>query len=350
MNNSENICLCALNNIFGYEPGIALLLLENLGSATAVFAMDDDARDRLLGPYSRYRGRLCQREIDNACHILERAAACGARFVGITSPEYPSRLRQCPDAPPGIFVRSADSLSSIFSTSHFVSVVGTRDITPYGETLCRELVRKLACAGQPPCIVSGLALGVDIAAHTEAVECGIPTIAVMATGPDDVYPRRHRSFADKLCRQPSSALVTDFPPGTAPVALNFIRRNRIIAGLSDCVILVESAVKGGGMVTCRQAFSYDRTVYVLPGRLGDRHSEGCNLLVREGVAEIIDSLDDLPLRIGLGKCRAAGKGRRPEEFYAGRLSAERLEMVGRILKAVGEAAGITAEEMAGLCG
>lgn len=346
MNSFENICLCALNNIFGYEPRVAITLIENLGSASAVFALSEDQKDQLLGSFSKYRGRLTQKEIDSAGRMLERAAEAGATFVGVTSGDYPERLRQCPDAPVGIFVRGKDSPADIFSTRNFVAIVGTRDLTPYGETACRELVRKLSCAENPPCIVSGLALGVDIVAHTQALECGMPSIAVMATGPEEVYPRRHLNFARRLACQSASALVTDYPPGTAPVALNFIRRNRIIAGLSDCVILVESAVKGGGMVTCRQAFSYDRSVYVLPGRLGDRHSEGCNLLVREGVAEIVNSLDDLNCRLGLGKDVARPSDRRLESRYAGVLPEEKLRMMTEILTLVRSNWGITVEEIA----
>ena len=194
--------------------------------------------------------------------------------------------------------------------------------------------------------MSGLALGVDIVAHTEAVECGIPSIAVMATGPDDIYPRRHRNFADKLASLPYCALLSDYPPLTPPMALNFIRRNRIIAGLSDSVVLVESSVKGGGMVTCRQAFSYDRSVYVLPGRLSDVHSEGCNLLVREGIAEIVNSLDDLNQRLGLGEDVSRRSDRRLESLFAGKLPEEKLRIMTEILNLVRNNWGISVEQIA----
>ena len=346
MNDFENVCLCALNSIFGYEPRVARALIESMGTASAVFSLSDDCKDRILG--NKYRRRLCQEELDKAGISLERAAAAGAEFIGITSPDYPARLKQCPDAPAGLFVRSRDSLRKVFSIRHFVAVVGTRDLTPYGETLCRELVLKLSLTEQPPCIVSGLALGVDIVAHTEALQSGMPGIAVMATGPDDVYPRRHRNFAARLASHPASALVTDYPPGTAPIAVNFLRRNRIIAGLSDSVILVESAVRGGGMATCRQAFSYDRNVFVLPGRLGDLHSEGCNLLVREGIAEIINSLDDLNLRLGLGADVKHRSERRLEDRYSGVLPEDKFRMMGEILALVRSRPGIGMEEMASL--
>ena len=299
-NNYETVCLCALNSIFGYEPRVASALIENLGSASAVFEMSDADKDAVFGPYSKYRGKIVKKELDAAEAVLQRLRRDGTVFVGITSDEYPKRLKGCEDAPLGIFVRSDSPVERIFAgTEHYVAVVGTREITPYGEQWCRDIVRTLAGSGAAPCIVSGLAYGTDIIAHRTAVECGLPTIAVMATGTDTVYPGRHRGFAEHLAGLPGCALVTDYPPGTAPVALNFIRRNRIIAGLSDSVILVESAVKGGGMITSRLAFSYNRSVYALPGRGDDSRSQGCNHLIREGVAEIIDSLDGLNVQLGL---------------------------------------------------
>lgn len=306
-NNYETVCLCALNTIFGYEPKIAGALLENLGSASAVFALSDGEKDAVFGPYSKYRGRICCGELERAESTLREMRREGVRFVGLTSPDYPKRLKGCEDAPVGLFVRGSSPLGQIFGLGHYVAVVGTREITPYGEQWCRDIVRTLAASGASPCIVSGLAYGTDILAHRTAVECGLPTVAVMPTGADTVYPGRHRDFAERLAALSGCALVTDYPPGTAPLALNFIRRNRIIAGLSDSVILVESAVKGGGMITCRFAFSYDRSVFALPGRGDDGRSRGCNRLIREGVAEILDSLSELDAQLGL-----CGGGRGPQ--------------------------------------
>ncbi len=307
--NYETVCLCALNTIFGYEPRIAGALLESLGSASAVFALTETEKDGVFGPYSKYRGRICGEELDRAEAALSATRASGGDFIGMTSDCYPERLRNCEDAPVGLFVRGGSPPGEVFGRGHYVAVVGTRDITLYGEQWCGDIIRTLAESGAEPCIVSGLAYGTDIAAHRTAVECGLPTIAVMATGPDTVYPSRHRDFAERIAGLPGCALVTDYPPGTAPVAVNFIRRNRIIAGLSDSVILVESAVKGGGMMTCRLAFSYDRAVFALPGRGDDIRSQGCNHLIREGVAEIVDSLDGLAFRLGLlAEERSPGAG------------------------------------------
>lgn len=313
--NYETVCLCALNSIFGYEPRVAMALLETLGSAAAVFAMSDSDKDAAFGPYGKYRGKIVKSELDAAEAMLRRLRGEGSVFIGINSKEYPGRLKCCEDAPIGIFVRSDNPPERIFpETGHYVAVVGTREITPYGEQWCRDIVRTLAESGTGPCVVSGLAYGTDIIAQKKAVECGLPTIGVMATGVDRVYPARHQDFADRLATLPSCALVTDYPPGTAPVALNFIRRNRIIAGLSDSVILVESAVKGGGMITCRLAFSYSRSVYALPGRGDDSRSQGCNHLIREGIAEIIDSLEGLNVQLGLCAADSGRKSRSDRRF------------------------------------
>lgn len=355
-NNYETVCLCALNSIFGYEPRVASALIENLGSASAVFEMSDADKDAVFGPYSKYRGKIVKKELDAAEEVLQRLRRDGTVFVGITSDEYPKRLKGCEDAPLGVFVRSDSPVERIFAgTEHYVAVVGTREITPYGEQWCRDIVRTLAGSGAAPCIVSGLAYGTDIIAHRTAVECGLPTIAVMATGTDTVYPGRHRGFAEHLAGLPGCALVTDYPPGTAPVALNFIRRNRIIAGLSDSVILVESAVKGGGMITSRLAFSYNRSVYALPGRGDDSRSQGCNHLIREGVAEIIDSLDGLNVQLclcekgrgcgGMQGCCRIVRGDLTER-YSRTLPEDKIAAMTAVLLKVRERRGI---DFDGLC-
>jgi DNA processing protein len=153
----------------------------------------------------------------------------------------------------------------------------------------------------PPCIVSGLAFGADGIAHRTALECGLPTVGVMATGIEKVYPWQHAELAGEMVRTPGCAVVTDYPSGSSPVALNFIRRNRIIAGLSRATIVIESKTKGGSLITAKYACDYNRDVFALPGRADDLRSAGCNSLIRQRMADIITDPEDLVERLGLGK-------------------------------------------------
>jgi Predicted Rossmann fold nucleotide-binding protein involved in DNA uptake len=144
---------------------------------------------------------------------------------------------------------------------------------------------------------------VDITAHAAALEGGLPTVGVSPVGVDDVYPRRHTAFVERMCSTPGCALVTDYPPGTAPTAFNFLRRNRIIAGLAGATVLVESRIKGGGMITARLAAGYGRDVFALPGRIDDLRSQGCNQLIQEQLAAPVASPEALPVALGLGRLK-----------------------------------------------
>ena len=163
-----------------------------------------------------------------------------------------------------------------------------------------------------PLIVSGLALGVDITAHNAALDFGLPTVAVMATGIDKIYPPRNIQAGERIATTEGCALLTDYPPGTDAVRINFLRRNRIIAGICRATILIESRIKGGGMMTARLASSYERDVFALPGRLDDPASQGCNLLIRQNLAEPIGDLVELMEKLGSGRTSISLK----EDFKA----------------------------------
>ena len=152
-----------------------------------------------------------------------------------------------------------------------------------------------------PLVVSGLALGVDAVAHRTALENGLKTVAVMATGIDQIYPSQHQGLGEQIASTPGCGLVSDYPPDTQAVAINFIRRNRIIAGICKATLLIESKIKGGGMITAHLANSYDREVFALPGRVDDPYSQGCNLLIRQNLAEPIGDLAELMQKLSLGK-------------------------------------------------
>ena len=276
-NIEEKSCLCALNRIFGFKPKIGLALISHLGNASEAFKLGQDDLDRLLGPYSQYSRQISRQAVEEAAEELTKMEEAGIGFVGWTEDEYPGLLHECEDAPIGLYVRSATPMTDLWKPRKRIAVVGTRNLTPYGKEWCGTIVAGMASTKERPVIVSGLALGTDICAHKAAIENGLPTIAVMATGPESVYPYRHKEFAERIAGTPGCALITDYPPGTAPLAIHFLRRNRIIAGLSDALILVESKIKGGGMMTSRLAFSYNREVYALPGRVDDICKK-CNYL------------------------------------------------------------------------
>ena len=348
-NYEETINACALNRIFGFEPKIGLALLEHFGSATEVMRLNRKDQELLLGPHSKYTGMITPRAVDAAALELEHLANKSICFIGYQHEHYPILLQECEDAPIGIYIRSNTPVESLFAPSQSIAVVGTRDISLYGEEWCHKIVNSFANTANKPLIISGLALGTDICAHKTALDRGLPTIGVMATGPEQVYPWRHTEFAERLVSTPGCALITDYPPGTAPLAIHFLRRNRIIAGLSHSTLLIESKIRGGGMMTCRLAFSYGREVYALPGRVDDLRSQGCNLLIREKIAEPIISEKELLRSLGFKGAR----GNRIhndiatlETTYATNVPKDKIDQMATILLYIKKYRGITIEEIA----
>lgn len=351
-NFEEKACLCALNRIFGFEPKIAHAMLAHFGSASEVFSLKEKEVEQILGPYSRYRQSIRLSAVEKESIELERLERKDIRFLGCTEEGYPPLLKECADAPVGLYIRSRTPPEEIFMPRKEIGIVGTRDLSPYGKEWCTKIVEAFAGTESRPRIISGLALGTDICAHKAAVEYGLETIAVMATGPEDIYPGRHREFALRLCDTPGCALVTDYPPGTAPLAIHFLRRNRIIAGLSEALLLIESKVKGGGMMTSRLAFSYNRDVFALSGRVDDIRSQGCNYLIKNKIAEPIISPEDLIESLKLGP----SSPRRREDWqeglareYGSRMSQDRISGMSAILLEIRKERGIQLEELCARC-
>ena len=342
-----------MNRIFGFEPKIGLELIAQLGSAASLFNLNDKELDLLLGHLPKYRSRITRAAVEAEERELEHLESSGISFCGWTESCYPDLLKECEDPPVGLYVRSSTPLTELWAPRTRIAVVGTRDISPYGKEWCEKVVRSLAHTDSSPVIVSGLALGTDITAHKTALDEGIPTIGVMATGPEEVYPFRHREFAKRLVSTPGCALISDYPPGTSPVALNFLRRNRIIAGLSEATLLIESKIKGGGMMTARLAYSYNRDVYALPGRADDLRSQGCNDLIRRKIAEPITSEKDLLESLGLTsrrKAPASSLDLRIESAYKDILSPERIRLVKCIIRTITNRRGITVDELTAATG
>jgi DNA processing protein len=198
---------------------------------------------------------------------------------------YPQRLRNCEDGP--VLIYSKGNVD--FNTNRVVSIVGTRKATAYGKDFCNQLVADLAI--HQPLIVSGLAYGIDICAHKAALKNNLSTVGVLAHGLDRLYPEQHRGVANQMLEH--GALISDYKWGTKPDRENFPKRNRIVAGVSDLTIVIESSKKGGSLITAHIANDYNRDVFALPGRLTDSQSEGCNHLIKTNKAALIQSAKDI---------------------------------------------------------
>ncbi len=347
-NIDEKYSLCALNRIFGFDPKTAHALISHIGSASDIFRLPEKEVDHLLGPWSKFKGRINRKSFDEAAEEIEKLRTNGISFLGYTEYGYPGLLAECEDAPIGLYIRSITPAEQLFNPGRRIAVVGTRDISPYGQEWCSRIVEGIASSAERPAVISGLALGTDICAHRKALASGLPTIAVMATGPDTVYPYRHRESAERMAATEGCALITDYPPGTAPLAIHFLRRNRIIAGLSDATLLIESRKKGGGMMTARLAFSYNRDVYALPGRVDDQRSQGCNLLIKEKIAEAIDSTEGLMDSLGLRSGKTVPRMSAEDilnSVFSTKASADMISEMSDMIKIIIKHRGITLDDL-----
>lgn len=206
--------------------------------------------------------------------------------------DYPFRLRQCDDSPVTFFFRGTCDMNS----PKILSVVGTRNATPRGREICDSIIGSLAERHPDLILVSGLAYGIDIAAHKAALAHNLQTIGVLGHGFMTIYPSVHRSTAEAMLKK--GGLLTDFVSGTLPEKNNFIKRNRIIAGLSDATLVVESGLKGGALITSDIANSYNRDVFAVPGRPDDQWSAGCNDLIKRNKAALAESAEDIENLLG----------------------------------------------------
>jgi DNA processing protein len=334
MEEREQLCALALGTAFGYEPVLSRKLTDTLGSAAAVFGLSAAEREALMRPLPQYAGALDDARLNEAEKELKALHLIGCDFVPLCSEAYPALLRDCPDAPAGLYYRSGSPPEKVLNPETALAIVGTRDCSAYGRDCCARTVRALAEAECKPCIVSGLAFGIDVCAHLTALECGVPTIAVLPCGIDAVYPARHTEAAERIASAPHSALVTDYPPLTAPLAHHFLRRNRLIAGMSRATLLVESRLRGGGMSTARLACDYGRELFAFPGRVDDLRSQGSNHLIGKQMAQALESPEAWGPLLGLGgtRRRRVNVVKAAAEWYAGDPEAPQLMA---LLKAVG---------------
>ena len=284
----------ALTRLTNFNYQQALELYKTVGSAQLLFEHRNeigdiikDASPRLMEALKDWNEPMRRAEAE--IRFMEEHRI---RALTLTSDDYPQRLTECPDAPIVIYYTGNADLNQ----TRIISIVGTRRMTTYGEDLIRRFIRDLRQYCPEVLIVSGLAYGVDICAHKQALENGYPTVGVLAHGLDQIYPYRHREVAVKMINR--GGLLTEFMTQTNADKPNFVRRNRIVAGMADATILIESGAKGGGLITADIAQSYARAVFAFPGNVGQPYSEGCNNLIRDNGAGLISNAEDFVKAMG----------------------------------------------------
>lgn len=278
----------ALTRLTNFNYQQALELYRTIGSAQAIYEHRYDIGDIIEDCSPRLTEVLkdWDEPMRRAEHEMNWLREHNIRVLTLADNDYPRRLTECPDAPIVLYYKGCADLNQ----TRVISIVGTRQATIYGQDLIRRFVNDLRYHCPQVLIVSGLAYGIDIMAHRQALESGYETVGVLAHGLDQIYPYRHREDAALMCDH--GGLLTEFMTQTNADKPNFVRRNRIVAGMADATILVESAAKGGGLITCEIAQSYNRSVFAFPGSIGQPCSEGCNHLIRDNGAALITCADD----------------------------------------------------------
>lgn len=292
-----------------YDPhlSISLSLLKGLTSGTIrqlsekgvgpedFFRMPSSELNSLLGlnPTNGFDKSKREQALLEAHKELEKVKRHNIEVLFILDDNYPLRVSQTPDAPTVLYKLGHADLNM----PHFLSVVGTRKPTPYGLNFTETLIKDLSSFFPDITIVSGLAYGIDACAHRAAIENDRTTVAVVAHGLDMIYPASHRNLAQKIIAS-GGTIISEYIFGEKPYRQRFLERNRIVAALSDATFVAESDIKGGAMSTANTAFSYSREVMVIPGRVSDKNSAGCNLLIRKEKARLITSASDLMDTLG----------------------------------------------------
>ena len=279
----------AFASLKGMKLAMARQLLSRVPDESVFFSASATQLSALLGFSTKLLDSdLRASALARAREELRFTASSGIRTLYFTDADFPHRLDSCDDAPALLYALGNCDLNCKRS----IAIVGTRHATPYGTGFVDRLIADIAQLLPGTLIVSGLAYGIDIAAHKAALRHKLPTAAVLAHGLSTIYPSSHRSIAVDIARN-GGVLLTDYQHDAHVHKGNFLARNRIIAALADCTVVVESAEKGGALVTAGIAQSYDRDVFALPGRTSDPYSKGCNRLIATNGAALIQSADDL---------------------------------------------------------
>ncbi len=285
----ETLYAMALTRINHFNLTTSLQLYRTLGSATAIMEHRHDIKAVL--PCATPRLQEALKDVSEAMKRAEEELAFDEAHnivpLVLNDDNYPERLRRCEDAPLVLYYRGTSNLND----RHIISVVGTRHCTIYGQDIIQRFCADIKRLCPDAIIVSGLAYGVDICAHRNTLKNGMDTVGVLAHGLDYLYPTAHRDTATEMLRQ--GGLATEFMTGTNADKMNFVRRNRIVAGLADATVVIESAEKGGSLITANLAQDYGRDVFAYPGSIDQPYCKGTNKLIRENKAMLITSAEDM---------------------------------------------------------
>ena len=286
MNDQELFYLLALQAVDGVGDIIAKKLLMHFGSAEAVFKAKTTQLAAIEGIGTILLKNLKDQSVfAKAERELQFIASRQLTVTSYQDTKYPERLKHCFDSPLVLFSSGNIDLQN----QKTISIVGTRQITSYGLEFCRKFMEELASMN--PVIVSGFAYGVDIAVHQLAMENNLQTIGVVAHGLNQIYPKSHKKYVAKM--EENGGFMTEFWSSSNPDKENFVRRNRIVAGMTEATIVIESAERGGSLITANLANDYNRDVFAVPGRVSDKYSQGCNTLIKTQKANVLTSASDL---------------------------------------------------------
>lgn len=286
MNDTDLFYLLALQKVEGVGDIVAKKLLSHCGNAEAVFKTKASQLTAIDGIGSVLIRKLKEKIIfEKAETELKFIIENKIQTAFFQDENYPERLKHCIDGP--ILLFSSGNIN--LKNRKVISIVGTRQITSYGTEFCKKLIADLAPLN--PIIVSGFAYGVDIVAHQAAMEHNLQTIGVVAHGLNQIYPGVHKKYVAKM--EQNGGFMTEFWSSSNPDKENFVRRNRIVAGMSEATVVIESADKGGSLITANMANDYNRDVFAVPGRTSDKYSQGCNNLIKTQRANLLTSAADL---------------------------------------------------------
>ena len=287
MTNKEDLCYAlALNDIPQIGSVQARLLIEYFGNFRSIFTSSKGILENIPGIGSiRAQNIRAYNDHDRIHQEIDRLSKANIEPILYTSPKYPYRLKHCDDAPVVLYYKGNADLNA----DKVIAIVGTRKPTEQGRQYVKTYLEALASTS--PLVLSGLAYGIDYQAHRIAIDVGLNTIGVLANGLHTIYPGIHTDLAREMVYQ--GGLLTEFTLGTKPDKQNFPKRNRLVAGMCDALLVVETDSKGGSMITAEIAASYNRDIFAIPGRITDTTSKGCNELIRENKARLTLSPQDL---------------------------------------------------------